>query len=238
MPRATALAACLATLMVAAPAMAQEAPDATWGAATVPSTPAGPAAAPFAVPAPLASPDPRADGPFSLELLLGAGGTGGGGGLRAALGLELGEGWRLELAAGGLAENGSAPGSGGDLQLGRAFGEVGVARRLGRFEPWVAVGVAYFSSEYTSTSSGQVCIPGTIVCGQVDGLVDGEGSGEASGPQLAAGVRLAINDTWLAGLALRKAFVQASAMGDLAGLVDPAAPWVGLTIAWRPGGGR
>jgi hypothetical protein len=235
MTRATALAALTAALL-AAPAAAQDQSDATWGGG---ASPAAPAAASFPVPAPLVSPPPRANGPFSLELLLGAGGTGGGGGLRASLGLELGEGWRLEFGAGAVAENGSAPGgTGGELLLGRAFGEVGVARRLGRVEPWVAVGVARFSGEYTSTTSGSVCIPGTIVCGQVDGLVTGEGSGEAVGPQLAAGVRFAINDTWLAGLALRKAFVQDRDLGDLAGLVDPGAPWFGATIIWRPGGGR
>lgn len=214
----------LATL-AAAPAIAgaQDAGDATW------ETPAAPLSPP--------SPAPRADGLFSLEGSLGTGTTGAGAGLRASLGFESEAGWRLELGAGGWTESGTGGITGGELLIGRAMADVSFGRRMGRVEPWVAFGVARYSAEFSASGPTTFCFPGTIVCGTFDTL-QAEGASEATGAALAAGVRIAFTESLLGGVTLRKLLVDEGSAGTLGAVADPGAPWFGLTVAWRPRGGR
>lgn len=233
-PLRLAAVALAATLAAAVQAQPEVGSGVDLGAAPPPD----PAPSSEAVAAPGQVPLPN--GVFSLELLLGTGGTGGGGGLRVSLGFENGEGWRLELAGGGWAENGSPGGTGGELQVGRVFGEVAVGRRFGRVEPWVALGVAALSADGTMTRGDSICIPGTPFCGDYQS-VTADGTGEATGAALAAGVRFALTDHLLLGVVMRKMLVgQVALPGYRGGLgeVDAGAPWFGANLAYRFGGGR
>jgi hypothetical protein len=178
---------------------------------------------------------PRPDGLLSVEALFGSDAGGGAGGVRVSFGVEGGAGWRFELGAGALLQSVSGDAGASRYQLARAFSEVGVARRFGRLEPWVAAGMTAISAERSGQGNSDSCILYSTICFTGGGGGGGDG---VHGPSLAAGVRFAINDVLLAGASVRAMLLARGSLGDLPAEVSPTAPWFGLSLTWRPGGGR
>ncbi|MCM2334736.1 MAG: hypothetical protein NDI82_12415, partial [Anaeromyxobacteraceae bacterium] len=132
----------------------------------------------------------RAGGMPTVEVLAGEGPAGRGYGLRLSLGVESAEGWRLELGGGGWTEFGPLDQGNGPTVIGpvfevdRALVDVTLARRIGRFEPWVAVGYARVYVEDGANDEQGVGCSWLGCLGSMGAPVTMSGS--ASGPALAA----------------------------------------------------
>ena len=190
-----------------------------------------------------------AGGMPTVEVLAGSGPAGRGYGLRLSLGVEPAEGWRLELGGGGWTEVGPLDQGNGPTVIGpvfevdRAMVDVTLAWRLWRFEPWIAVGYArVYVEDGASDEQGVGC--SWLGCLGSSGAPVTM-SGSASGPALAVGVRVALTSHLLLGVTVRQVYVrQVTLAWEDPERLDPPPPparvggaWMGLTVAWRFGGG-
>lgn len=200
--------AVVASLLLAAPAVAEQTPVAT--APTAASRPSLPA-----------------DGRWSMSAIVGFGPLGPGAGFGGALGGPVSEKVRLDVFADVLFDGGSQAGY--DVVIARGTVGLALAYRAGRLEPWFGLGLGAASASATYEED-LACVE-HLGCASVE-LAGGEA--RANGAVLAAGLRVAVAPRFLVALEFRKPLMDAARLDGPPGTVaELGAPFFGFGLMVR-----